>query len=336
MALAVVQRHELLEQVWELHDARDYIAIVELVGELPLEEHLKEPEIGLTLCYAWYQLGELNHSVSLIQQLTPVCERRGNTRLCRRCTNSEALIRLARGELKKAEPLLQKVLALAEEAGDQQYLAWVQNNLGILYHLKGLWEFSASYIRRAIAAGQRLGDPVHLLQCHVNASATFHKVGSLSMARWHLEQALDLSRTCGSPSEVAHVELGFAFQHELEGDLPLAESFADRAFQRFGSIRHSKGQGGVYQVYGRIYFKKGKLEDAERCLLMSLTHASAASHREVEACIMEDLARVSLAKGLDDDFAKRVQTAIATYQEMGNRTEAARLNAWLKDNRYVG
>ncbi len=325
MGLAVVERNALLEQVWDLRAARDYVTIADLLGELPLEEHLREPDLGVTLCYAWYQLGELNKSIWLIRQLTEACERRGNTWLARRRMNNEALICLARGELDLAESLLHRLLLRVEEAGDIQLTSWVYNNLGILYFARGLYDFSLSHLRRSIATCQRNGDARHMSLCLLNMAAVYHATGALDKAFTCLQDAAEISRDVGSESELAHIEVSQAFAHVSRNDLPLARATANRAESRFIALGNEKGRGDALQAHGKILMMENRLPDAREYFMEALSLAQKSFNRSSEASLLADIGELHRRNGMTSDFLEFNRRSIALYKEIGNNTEADRL-----------
>lgn len=327
MALAVVERNALLEQVWALQTVRDYVAIVELVGELPLEEYLLEPDLGVTLCYAWYQVGEFDRSLLLIQQLTEVCERRGNTWLSRRRLNCEGLLRVSRSELDEAEPLLQHVLARAEVAGDGQMVTWAHNNLGILYSGRGSWDFALSHFRRAIAAGQRRGDSRHISLCHMNMAAVYLRTDRPSEAQEHVMHALELSRDSGSDAELGHIDCMYANVLLAHGDLSLARAVADQARRRFITINSVKGMGIVHDICGRALMREGRLAEARHSLEEALACYQATGYREVEGFLMEAFATLHEMEGDSGSAIDLLNRAVQFFSQQGNSSEVDRLRA---------
>lgn len=325
MGIAVVERNALLEQVWDLQAARDYVAIADLLGGLPLEEHIREPDLGVTLCYAWYQLGELNRSIWLIRQLTDACERRGNTWLARRRMNNEALICLVRGELDVAESLLQRLLQRVEEAGDIQLASWAYNNFGILCVGRGLYDFALSHFRRSIAYGQRTGNERHISLCLLNMAEVYRLTGLWEQSLSCLNEAAEISRKFGSESELAHIEVNQAFTLIKRKDLPLARVAANRAEHRFVALRNEKGRGEALQAKGKILMLEGYLPESEIYLREALILSQKTSNRGIEAILLEDLGELHLKNGSTStsfDFMKR---AVALYKEIGNNREADRL-----------
>ena len=329
MALAVAERNALLEEVWSLHAARDYKAVAELIGDLPLEEHLKDPELGVMLCAAWYQVGELNRSILLIQQITGACELRGNTRLCRRRMNNEALIRIARGELAEAEPLLHRAASLAEDAGDILITAWVHNNLATLYAMRGMWDFSLSHGRRSVAAGQRLGDTRHVSLCYLNMGITYLRAENLRESAVYLNLAAELSREVGSESELAHIELAQACLHEQEGDIELALTTGHMANRKFATLSNRKGEAGIMQLRGRIALRLGRPAEARALFEEALSVFRSASFRDGEAQVLSELAELCRSEGRQSEFEDLIRKSIALHTRMGNSCEAERLQTRL-------
>lgn len=329
MALAVGERNALLEQVWHVHGGRQYVRVAELLRDLPTEELVREPELGVTLCFAWYQLGELNRSVSLIRRLTEPCERRGNTPLCRRRINNEALIRIARGEPAAAESLLSRLSTLAEDARDVQMTAWLHNNLATLYCMRGMLDFALSHSRRSIAAGQRLGDLRHLSLCYLNMGVIYFRQDQVRKASACWITAADISRDAGSVSELAQIELNQGFLHEAEGDVQLALASCSSAGERFRSVNNRKGEGGIHHLKGRIALRDKRVDEARPFLEAALSIYESTSYREGEAQVLEDLAEVRYLEGDTRACAGLLRRSISTYVGTGNLFEARRIRSRL-------
>lgn len=325
MALAAVERNALLEQVWTHLTARDYAAIVGLVGELPLEEHLREPEMGVILCSAWFQVGELDRSLLLVRRLTEACERRGNTWLSRRRLNCEGLLRATRGELDEAEPLLQQVLVRAEAASDGQMITWAHNNLGILYTGRGSWDFALSHYRRSIAAGQRLGDLRHISLCYTNMSAVYIRTNRLDEAGEHARRAVELSGGTSSEAELAHIECAYANALLASGDLALTRVFVDQARRRFVDLKNRKGLGMVQDIHGRMLMREGRLVEARRSLEDALASYMATGFGEIEGFLMETFATLHEMEGDPVAAEEYLNRAIRFFSKLGNAFEVDRL-----------
>jgi tetratricopeptide (TPR) repeat protein len=331
MALAAVERNALLEDAWTHVAKRDYVAVLALLEDLPLQEHLREPELGILLCHAFYQLGEFERSLQLNQQLIEACERRGNTSLSRRRANSEGLLRLMRGELDIAEPILQQVLIHAEEASDVRMTAWVHNNLGILHTARGTWDFALSHFRRAVAACHRVGDMRHLSLCKLNMGVAYLRMGYLQEAREHLTSAMHFSRELGSASELAHIEYSLACVFEKEEDFPLARATANQAWVRFSDLNNKKGQGAVLHLYGRIFTKTEKATDARLHLENALTLIRKSGFKEEEGFLMESMADLSFAEGSVSDGISYLYEAVKIFTAINSPFQVERLYARIPD-----
>lgn len=333
MALAVLERNALLEEVWAHLTARDYAAIVELVGELPLEEHLREPALGVILCSAWFQVGELDRSLLLIQQLTEVCERRGNTWLSRRRMNCEGLIYLARAEPNTAEPILQQVLSCAEDAEDHQMMTWAHNNLGIVYLLRGTWDFALSHFRRSILVGQRIGETRHIALSHTNMGVVYQRAGRFKEARAHFDSAAEIATTTASEGELAHIDWSRASLFDALGDAPLARATADQAWKRFYKLKNRIGMAGVLNIYGRILTKEGREADALACLNQGLAEAKGVGGKEQEAFLMESLADLYEFAGNHEDMVSSLEQSVDIFTRIGSPFQVARLRSRLEAHR---
>lgn len=325
MALAAVERNALLEKVLGLWKSQDYPAIADALADVPLDEHLREPELGIALCNAWYQLGDFHRSLALIQQLADVCELRGNSRISRRRINGEAMIRLARCELKEAEVLLQRVLSRAEEVEDMLLVAWAHNNAGILYGLKCNWDFALSHYRRAIVAGQRLGDTLHLALCHQNMGSLYRRMGQLQQAREHLDIALDLARETGSESILATIQYNQGYTQAQQGDLSLARATAAKALDRFQKLDNDRGRALLSELHGFILMKEGDLGAAEGMFSAGVSLARSVGIRDTEASLLERLAELSRLKGDSSASTRYLQQAKEVYAQMGSHADIARL-----------
>jgi len=331
MGIAVVERNALLEQVWDLQTVRDYVAIADLLGELPLEEHLREPELGVILCTAWYQLGAYNNAIELTQKLTPVCEYRGNTRLARRRMNTEALLRIVRGELDIAESLLQKLLYRVEEAGDLQFTTWTHNNLGILYCTKGLWDFALSHYRRAMVAGQRFGQVRHISLCHLNISVAYLRMNRIFDAREHVLQAIELSRDNGSDAELAHIESTQASILLEHRDYLLARITANQSGLRFSRINSKMGAAMTSHLHGRISIAEGHIPEARAHLEDAFAAYADSGYSADDGYLMESFASLNAAEGNSAAAIAYFNKALLFFSELGNAFEVDRLHKKVLD-----
>lgn len=330
MALAAVERNALLEQVLELWKNQDHLAIADILTDLPVDELLREPELGIALCNAWYHLGDLHRPLVLIQQLTDVCERRGNSRIARRRINAEAMVRLARCELDEAEALLQQVLARAEEAEDMLLAAWAYNNTGILHGLKRNWDFALSHYRRAIVAGQRAGDTHHLAVCHHNIGSLYRRMGQLRESREYSNIAADLARDVGNESVQALIQYNQGFTQAEEGDWALARVAAAKAHTTFEKLDNDRGRALLSELQGYILMQEGYLAAAENTFLVGLALARAVLIPDTEASLMERLSALSRLNGDSNAVIRYLEGAKEVYARMGSQADTARIEVSLQ------
>ncbi len=296
----------LLEQARALVAGRDYPGLAALLGRVPREQLLAEPELGFLLAEAWRRAGERAGALELARALQPVCRRRGNDRLFRERSNLEGILLFESGDLGGAEAEWRRLVDASSRAGDDEFVARANQNLGIIYTLAGRWEEALASHERAIVAYQRLGYLRGLAQAHNNLAISYREMGFPDEADQAFRQALAFARTDGSEDELGRIEQEWALLTALRGDAALAGVTAERSLQRFRKLGEPGGAGDALRVLGIVALWGGRLQQARARLDEALRLARDLRLRLLEAETVEALAALALAAG-DDGSADRLR-----------------------------
>ncbi len=287
----------LLEQARALVAGRDYPGLVTLLGPVPREQLLAEPELGFLLAEAWRRAGERARALELARALEPVCRRRGNDRLYRERSNLEGILLFESGDLGGAEAEWRRLLDAASRAGDEEFVARANQNLGILYTLAARWEEALASYERAIVAYQRLGYLRGLAQAHNNLAISYREMGFPDEADQAFRQAQDFARSDGSQDELGRIEQEWALLTAIRGDAAVARVTAERSLRRFRELGEPAGAGDALRVLGIVALWDARLEQARTRLEEALRLARELHLRLLEAETVEALAALALAAG---------------------------------------
>ncbi len=296
----------LLERARVLVAGRDYPGLAALLGPVPREQLLAEPELGFLLAEAWRRGGERSGALGLARALERVCRRRGNDRLFRERSNLEGILLFEAGELGGAEVEWRRLVDASSRAGDEEFVARANQNLGIIYTLAGRWEEALASHERAIVAYQRLGYLRGLAQAHNNLAISYREMGFLNEADQAFRQALEFARSDGSEDELGRIEQEWALLTALRGDAALAGVTAERSLRRFRQLGEPGGAGDALRVLGIVALWDGRLEQARARLDEALRLARELHLRLLEAETVAALAALALAAG-DAAAAERLR-----------------------------
>jgi tetratricopeptide (TPR) repeat protein len=308
MSAVADQTRALLRQAWALRKVPDPKGMVALLSPVPREVLAAELELAHLLSWGLRELGEFQKSLDLQLELEDRFRRRGNDWLLRWWLLVAGRNWFETGNAARARQSWLECLDLAEQANDQYSLAWVANNLGGVAAQLGKFDEALPNYQRAIAASHRQGYLRGLATAHHNVAEAHSERGRFSDALESIAHAIDYSRTAGNLLLVRWHEVTRATIYSLTGEFPAARALLERAELAFRDAGYDYDLGVTLKGLGVCAHLEGRLEEAEKHLLDSLTILSKLQAHLVRAIALVDL-------GLLYDSMRRHESAAELLAE---------------------
>ena len=276
----------LLEEVRALASGRGWAALVARVGELPQEDWIAEPEVGLHLADALWRVGRSQDALQVAEPLASIFRTQGNQHLLLNLTNIIGIALFGLGRNSEAEDRWNELLAVATEAGGDDYVARASNNLGMIANIRGNREAALLYYGRALAAYRRLGQVRGLAQTHHNLGISYRDLGFAGEADRHFQRAIELAQPDGNVDVIALAESERAMLRATAGDGRFAEVLATRALRRFDELGDPLGRGEALRVLAAAARASQQADTAavrlDKALQIAQAHGDPLLHAEVQ------------------------------------------------------
>lgn len=311
----------LLARARALNREREYPQLAALLEEIPHEQRLREPELGLLLADVSRRLGRAQQALALADEVEAPLRVGGHDRLLRSRHNLVGMLLFESGEIAAAERAWLALLDNAHAGNDAEWIARATQNLGVVYTLTDRGEEALTCHARAIAAYQRLGHRRGLAQAHQNLAITYRDAGFPGEAEQHFEEAARHARADGSEDELARVEQERALLILYAGDVALARSTAMSALRRFARLGDPAGQAEAHRVLGLTALYAGERETAR----VALQHAlEAGGNRLLQAEVHAALAALERSQGNEAAADAHDAKADAGFEALGAQAWGAR------------
>ena len=203
----------------------------------------------------------------------------------------------AQGDWSGAETLYRQSLALYRELQDLPGIASTLSNLGRLQSRSGHLTAASENLAEALSVQQELGHREKEAET-LEFLADLNRIqGEVTAAEDSLSRAREIYRAVGAPSGEAQALLSLA---ELAIDRlggPAARALAEEADRIAGQGPTPLFECSLERLKGLIEGSEGRPEEAARHLRRALRLSRDLGHREAEAIISTDLARLLLDSG---------------------------------------
>jgi tetratricopeptide (TPR) repeat protein len=305
---------EMIADVTEHYKARNYAAVVQILGDAPRGMLLANPDQGFMLADAGRRVGGVTNVVALIADVVAVARaQRARPVLCN-ALNLQGVLLLEAGHALAAERAWCELVDVATEADNPEFVARASNNLGVAAILSMRLDDAIVSFNRSVAAYVRLNYSRGLAQSHQNLGIVYREMDQHKESLASFERALTWAYTADCMDDVARAEQELSLLLLYGGkDIGTAASTAYQALGRFTDLGQPAGRAEALRVIGLVEFVQGNIETAERALNESLEGARSCGQRLLEAEVL--LALASLPPAPQRSY--QIGGAEAIFEEMG-------------------
>ncbi len=213
--------------------------------------------------------------------------------------------------------ILQSAYNIARETRDKPLEARVRNNFGYIYRDRGDLATALNFFENALAINEQLGDEV----------AQAVNLSSIAYIHYDLgdyENALGFALRCVSTFERAKDTHRLTSLYHILGNIYFKLEQYDEALRYFQENLELASEGTVLEDLaisgmGKVYYKMGKLEDAEHCLLKALKASEGLGDVEVQISSNYYLARLCMDEGAFRKSRVYLETAYRLATEYSRR-----------------
>ncbi len=191
--------------------------------------------------------------------------------------------------------ILQNAYGIAKETRNKPLEARVRNNFGYIYRDRGDLATALNFFENALAINETLGDEVAQA---VNLSSIAYVHYDLS----DYENALGFALRCVPTFERANDTHRLTSLYQILGNIYFKLEQYDEALRYFQENLELASEGTVLEDLaisgqGKVYYKMGRLEESERCLLAALKASEDLGDVEVQITCNYYLGRLCMDEG---------------------------------------
>lgn len=311
---------EMITDATAQYKARNYAAVVQILGGAPRDALLANPDQGFMLADAGRRVGNVANVQELIADVVEAARKqRADLVLCN-ALNLQGVLLLEAGHALAAERAWCELVVVATEADNPEFVARASNNLGVAAILSMRLDDAITSFNRSVAAYLRLGYSRGLAQSHQNLGIVFRELDHEKDSLASFERAMTWAYTADCMDDVARAEHELALLLLYAGkDTETAAVTAQQALNRFTDLGQPAGRAEALRVIGVVEMARRNFDPATKALSESLEIARTCGQRLLEAEVLLALAWLPSA-GAGVELQKRsylIGRAEAIFEEVG-------------------
>lgn len=299
----------------------------------PLEDELLDrPALAYRYGEALYHTARFGRLETFAARLEERARAEADARTLMQALNLAFVARFELGELEEARGKGQALVELAEAEGHDGLLAKGANNMGLIHSLEGDWEQALSCFRLALPLYERTAAGRGLAQTHHNLGNAFRYLGRPDESDRAYREAAELAEKIGYPFMSAMATLGRADLERIRGHPEVARRLVERGLRQARSVGDPVTRADGLRIRGLLRASgteeaAGALEDLRRARELADGSGSDLLTAEID----KDTGAVLAELGRVDEARKSLESAIASFTELGARMEAERAREHLDD-----
>ncbi len=257
--------------------------------------------------------------------------------------NEAALARLALGKIvartadnARAATILEEAHAALRRAGDRTGECAALGALAFLASKSGDFEAGLAHSRQAVELARELGDRWSEGEALVGYLALSNWAGDARAVAATREPAVRALRDSGNRQLLLETLNNLALDAIDNLELDRAQSYLEEAAPLARRVGNRFADAGIERAYGSLEEARGALDAARHRYEAALAQARRAGTALSVATYLEDLAWLEVAADRPAEAAARAREAIAAYETVGKRSDAAALDgvlAWVAARR---
>ncbi len=305
------------------------VPLAEAVGDL---DCLTATCGNLAAAHMWR--GEFACSRRYVGLSIAAAERLGNAVLIMVAKLRRAVLSLHEGDWSQAHADVDWVSSPGGHIGGAWVFVYPVIALGIACFLEGDWERAERHLEWGIEMATRIGNLEALRRAQTWLAERDLREGRPADARDRLLPLLDRPemREAGwRELDVSALLPRLAWAHLGLGDLDRATKIVEEGVGRARAQGHRIALADALWVRGMVAARQGRWEEAAAALDEGLEVARAMPYPYAEARILEAYGRMHLARGKVEAAREQLGAALAIFDRLGARKDAARVGQVLSD-----
>lgn len=297
-----------------------------------VDELLDRPSIAYRYGEALYHTARFGRLEGFSDRLEETARAGADARALMQALNLAFVARFELGRLEEARTKVEDLLELAEAEGHDGLLAKSANNMGLVHSLEGDWEQALSCFRLALPLYERTGAGRGLAQTHHNLGNAFRYLEHPDESDREYRKAGELAEKIGYPFLLTMAILGRADLERTRGHTAVARRLVKRGLQQARSVGDPVSEADGLRIRALLRATEeddaaGALDDLSRAREL----AGGAGSDLLIAEIDRDTGRVLDDTGRPDEARRALESAIASFTDLGARMHAERTRARLDD-----
>lgn len=175
--------------------------------------------------------------------------------------------------------------------------AFAIHNFGRIYKELGQYDLAIKNFRKSDSLSSIVKDPQSAFYTAWEMGNLYHRQEKFDLAYSNLKRALELAVSLGIKVLQPDVQLDLARYFTDRNRLEEAEVYYDLALKLFRTFRNKLGEAKVTLGYGRIYLKKGLLNEANQKFNEVLAAAEDLKARSIQISALEELSKLEEFRG---------------------------------------
>jgi tetratricopeptide (TPR) repeat protein len=307
----------LLEELRALAAERRYLEIERKLLDLPADDLIDDPEVGLQLVLAWSHLRRTTEALTLTSRLIDQALAVGNNDLALRVELVKSFLLGREGKLHEAERSVKICLERKDSVDCSQFGAAAISSLATILTLRGQWEPAIALFHRALSHYQQLGHSLGVAASHHNLGLANRYCGRLEEAERYFAAASDYYLAEGTVEEHIMAEAERSLAIVGLGDELLAESMIRRSLQACRRIGNRELLAEALRIAGAVLRVCNRPNEARNLLKEGLSLSHRACRKQLQAEIHLELHHLSCKVGRSDAARRHLRRSKRLFEEIG-------------------
>lgn len=298
----------------------------------PREDELPaRPSLAYRYGEALYHTAGFDRLEGFADRLEAAARDAADARALMQALNLSFVARFELGRLEEARAKGEDLLQLAEAEGHDGLLAKSANNMGLIHSLEGDWEQALSCFRLALPLYEQTGAGRGLAQTHHNLGNAFRYLDRPDESDRAYRKAAELAERIGYPFLLAMATLGRADLERTLGHEGVARRLVERGLRQARSVGDPVSEADGLRIRALLRVSEegdtaGALDDLGRAREL----ADGSGSDLLAAEVARDRGAVLDAAGRRDEARRALESAVASFADVGARMEAERARELLE------
>lgn len=178
--------------------------------------------------------------------------------------NNEGFYYRNLGNIPVALKYYHESLKILEELQDTISMAFLYNNLGAIYQHQSSYDMALVYHSKALEIKNMIHDSSGMAHSYMNIGVVYQRLDSVSRAKEYFKKGLDLYIKYDDVRGYSRGYYNLGYIYSEQDSFELAETCFLRSLEGFKSYNDQEGISMTSSGLGRLAYKKGNLDEANK------------------------------------------------------------------------